>query len=98
QRKPLDLAVDNLELLLEHRHAAPQNVLLAPLGERAMRRLSDRAEEILPCRVSVLVRHEKVVHSGTKRGVADEVVELLENSRRLVVDDRAVVALRLVKV
>ena len=44
------------------------------------------------------VRHEEIVNAGAEGGVADEIVELFENARRLVVDDRAVVALGLIEV
>src|SRR5436305_12368938 len=44
------------------------------------------------------MRREKGVNAGPKGRIADQIVALLEHAWRLVVDDRAVVALRLIEI
>ena len=55
-------------------------------------------KQIAPGRVAERVPLEERPQSRLERRVADEIVELLEHGRRLVVDDRAVVALGLVEI
>src|SRR4029077_6174762 len=63
-----------------------------------MRGAPDGGEEVAPRGVAISMRHEKSVNTSAERRVTDEIVELLENTWRLVVDDCAVVALCLVEI
>ena len=99
EREPRNLAVRDLETLLDDRHARAEDVLLAPVGERLVR----GALPMAPSRsrhvaLPYACATRKSCNAGAERGVADEIVELLENARRLVVDDRAVVALGLIEI
>ena len=63
-----------------------------------MRRRAHRAEQVAPRGVAVCVLADVCAKATTKGRVADEIVELLEDAGRLVVDDRTVVALGLVQI
>ena len=93
-----DASVAHVHSLRQHRHPGAEDVGASPRIERAARRLSDRVEQVLPGRVRVGVATEEEAHAVAEGALAHEVIELLEDRGRLVVDDRPVVALRLVEV
>ena len=98
QCETADLSIRHADPLFEDRHSRAKDVLPSPVGQRPSGRIADRREQVLPGRVVIGVRDEEAMKSRAKRAVADEVVELFENAGRFVVDDRAVVALRLVEI
>src|SRR5205807_7606494 len=98
EQKAIDATVGELDALLHNRHPGALEILSAPHGEIAMRRRADGVEELLPRPVAERMRLEEVVHAELERGLAYQMIELLEHTRRLVVHDRAVVALRLIEV
>src|SRR5689334_8212061 len=91
-------SVGNVEMLLNDWNSRTQDVLRAPAREWSMSGRCDGGKQIPPRRVSVAMGDEEIVNPRAERAVTDEVVELFEHARRLVVDDRAVVALRLIEV
>src|SRR5687767_5152355 len=85
------------ELLIDDGHSRPEDVLLSPsVQPRALG--ADRGEQIAPRSVPVRVCRKETAHAALKRVGADEIVELLQDGWRLVVYDRAVVALRLIEI
>src|SRR4051812_4317684 len=93
-----DASVVDVQLLLDDGHPRTHEVAAAPGGEVAPRSVADRREQLLPGTVPESVRREKIVDAAAECLLTHEVVELLEDTGRLVVDDRAVVALGLVQV
>src|SRR6202011_2965172 len=93
-----DGVATNVEMLLDHGHPGTQDVVAAPALERAPCCATDRSEQIAPGGIPVAMRAKILAQAIAERRVAGEIVELLEDTRRLVVDDRAVVALGLIEV
>src|SRR5207248_8385323 len=93
-----DLPLRYLEPLLDDRHTWAEDVLFAPVVKRLMRGAADSSDQIAPRGAAIRVRPEERLHTGAKRRVANQVVQLLQNTRRFVVDDCAVIALRLIEI
>ena len=98
QRQPGDLAAAQRHALLHLRHPRPEDELAAEVVEGPAPRPADLRQQVLPGRVRVRVAGEEGLHAGAERRLADQVVELLQHRRRLVVDDGPVGALGLVEV
>ena len=86
------------QLLFDDRHAGPQDPLRTPRRQVTPRRRTDRGEQIAPGGVAVRVLRAGTDGRRAGRPLADEIVELPQDARRLVVDDRSVVALGLVEI
>src|SRR5690606_31059603 len=94
QGQPRYRVAAKLESLLHHRHSRTEDELPAPVVQPAA--LGDGAQQVAPGGVAVGVLAEESPDAGAEALWTHEVVQLLEHRRRLVVDDRAVVALGLV--
>ena len=98
QRQARDPAFVQRQSLLDLGHPRPQHELTPEVVEVPVRRTRNRAKQVAPRRVGVGMLPKEVLHTAAKRVLTHEVVELLEHRRRLVVDDRTVVALGLIEV
>ena len=93
-----DAAIRACHRLLHDRHARSQDPLRAPRREVTLRRTTHCAQQVAPGRIAVRMAREETTDTQLECRVAHQVVQLPQHARRLVVDNRTVIALCLLQV